>query len=151
MDAKHLLARREAVISRHKTLESVAGSGWHPDDHQAQTEARAGKPPLSQRIVALHHDGTYWVCGPCVPVMRKALAKYAKEATAEIERIAAEHAALGLPPSEEVAQAKQARLVAARVGAATGDVIELTGSDWNSCMYAMGELKIPVVTSGVVA
>lgn len=150
MEVSHLLARRAAIVARHELLESVPGSGYHADDAQARAERDAGKPPLSKRPVALHHDGRFWLVGPCVAAVREALSRFVAQLSAALEAEAQAHAAAGLPAPEVLPQKRQAQAVSARVAAETSEVIELPSNEFNAILYGLNEMKVPVVSAGVV-
>lgn len=136
VDVEQLSKRRAAVVARHEVLESVPGSGWHPDDAQARDEARGGMSPVSKRPVALQGDGVAYFVGPDVPLVRERLASFAKK-----------HADADGP-----AQLTHAAAVCSRVAAGEGDdVIELPSRDFNAALYALGDLKVTVVVTGVAA
>lgn len=65
METAKLLARRQVVLERHKVLESVPGSSWHPNDPDSLTRHRLGEMPLSKRPIALLDDDRVHVVGEC--------------------------------------------------------------------------------------
>lgn len=150
MDAGYLLKRRADVVARHELLETVQGSGYHPDDEQAKNDQRRGRKPLSQRPVAIQHDGRTWLCGPDVPAIRTALAQWVRKFQTEQERHLQAAAAVGIDPSAPPARAKQAESVAMRVAAGDGDVIELASNEFNAILYGLDELGVQVVATGVL-
>lgn len=150
VNAEYLLKRRAAVVARHETLESVPGSGYHPDDEPARAEARKGMAPPSRRPVALQHDGRVWLCGPDVPAVRAALAAFVAAFRAEWEGHRAAAEAAGVEPSVPAAMAKQAEAVAARVAKEAADVIELPTNEFNAVLYGLRDRGVHVVAAGVL-
>lgn len=134
MDTTSLLARRGAVLARHKTLESVPGSGWHKDDAMFRG---TGETPISKRPIAIQCDDTFYFLGDCVPVVREALEEFVEK-----------HTSSDKEPSERTAQQIHALKIAKAVAAGSEDVIELPSQWFNSCLYALHETGVKVVTTG---
>lgn len=130
-----LLAARTKVIERHKTLEGVAGSGWHPDDSDSLTRARRKELPLSERPVAFLDDDRVKIVGDCAAFVLKKLNEYL---------------ALGEPGAGADALDRQAFKAAGRVVAAAGDdAIDVGTQEWNALSHALAAVSVQVVTTGV--
>lgn len=150
MNPDYLLKRRADVIARHEVLESVQGSGYHPDDGQAQDMARRKLLPLSKRPTAIHNDGTTYLCGPDVPFVRESLRGWLEGFRKQQKEHQDAAAAAGIEPSSPSPQAKQAERVAAAVANGDSEVIQLGNAEWNSVLYGLNELNIHVVTAGAL-
>jgi hypothetical protein len=150
VDTAYLLKRRAAVVGRHEVLESVQGSGYHPDDEQARDEQRKKRKPLSQRPVAIQHDGRAWLCGPDVPAIRATLKEWVEKFRAGQAEHKESAAAAGIEPSAPPPQAKQAEAVSARVAAETSAVIELPNQEFNAILFGLNEMGVQIVTTGVL-
>lgn len=150
MNIDGLLKRRKEVVDRHLLLETVAGSGHHPDDPAARERKGNGLPKLSDRVTALFHDGTYWLLAGDVGKIRGLLLEFyetdRKEADARRDRAAA----VGLEADDASPQHRQARSVAFRIGHETTDVITLPSNEFNAVMYCLNSTNTPVVTAGVL-
>lgn len=136
MDTATLLGRRQQVYDRHKTLESVPGSGWHKDDSQPRETRGRGHACLSARPIAIQDDDTVYFVGPDVAVVREALLRFAagNEPT--------------LAP-DAPAQKHQAVRIAKKVAGDSGDAIELTAQQFNSALYGLSEAGLLVVVTGL--
>lgn len=150
MDVAYLLKRRADVVARHALLESVPGSGYHPDDEQARGEQRKGRKPLSLRPVAIQYDGRSWLVGDDVKSVRESLGVWVDRFRTEQEDHKAAAAAAGIEPSAPPAQARHAERVCERVAGETTDVIELQNQEFNAVLYGLREVGVLVVTAGVL-
>ena len=128
-----LAARRAAVVARHETLESVTGSGWHPDDEPRRAARGPDTVPLSKRPVAIQADGVTYFVGPDVAAVRAKLGEYAAREA-------------GDDPRPELVNAMEA---AARHAGGAGDVIELRGREQNGVLLALAETGVLCVGTGL--
>lgn len=111
---------RDGVITHAKVLESVPGSGWHPDDADSQVRQRRKEKPLSERPVAVQDDDRVYIVGADVATVKDALKAYLEKHTA--------------PPTT----ALDAGIIrCSRRACEAGDVICLPTQDWNYVLNAL--------------
>lgn len=133
-----MLAKRQAVIDRHKALEKKRGSGWHPADLGAERREERGELPLSERPVAFLDDDLVRVVGGC-----------ADRVVAALKAWLAAHGDAVTPASttlERHAKLKVARTLAAYV---RDGEIAVPQQDWNGCMVALTAQNVQVVTTSI--
>lgn len=133
MDLAVLEARRATVIARHELLESVPGSGWHPDDPPRRDARGSDVVPLSQRPTQIDVDTVGYFVGPDVPVVRAALAAYAARPGNE----------------DDLPMIVQTRAIAKRLAEEDGPAIVMPGSDRNNVCLALAEEGIRIVSAGL--
>lgn len=127
-----LVAKRERVIDRHRTLESVQGSGWHPSDPAMRQQREQGDPlcSLSEAVVAFVDDDRVRVVGPCVRrVWELCDAREFGGSTEAVER--------------------HADRVADRVAESESDTAELSfpSQEWNAILLVLTAARVRVVTT----
>lgn len=130
MQTERLLKRRQDVIDRHRVLESVPGSGYHPNDADSRERARKGEAPLSERPVALLDDDRIHVAGPDAAAVRAALARHVES--------------FGGAPLDR-ADEKYALQISRRVAASGGELLTLPTREWNACLLALAHQGVQVV------
>ena len=137
MDQAYLLKRRAETIARHQVLESVSGSGYHPDDQQAIDMMKKKQLPLSKRPVAIQHDGKVWLCGDDVPLIRERLKVFVIAHKKEQDEHIATAESIGIEPSPPTPAVKQAYAVSKRVSEGIGEVIELPSNEFNAILLGL--------------
>jgi hypothetical protein len=122
-----LLARRQAVIDRHKTLESVKACPWSPENNLMKADMAKGVLPLSQRVTAVQDDDRVHVVGPDVDVVKAGLASF-------VERVAAK------PDDDLVGHGLrfQDKIVKFCKRWSTAPELAFPTVEWNWCLMALG-------------
>lgn len=139
-----LLKRRQEIIDRHRTLESVPGSGYHPDDPTAREAARRGEKPLSERIVALKDDEDICVVGPDAARLRQLLGTFCRK----LKELQAESRAAGQDEPDVLNFGLPWQICVvrytARVMATEGDV-RVPTQQWNYLNSVLQAMRVDVV------
>jgi hypothetical protein len=125
--------RRLAVLNRNAVMETISGSGFHPND--PNSPQRSGKAPVSEWPVAILQNDKIFLYDDC-----------AFKVKAYLERFLGEHPDSEIQGREpqmqwSVESAKEAVLLEAADGTAKMVFLQ---RDWNNIVWALNYMGLPV-------